>query len=371
MTFEPARRVRAVQAALLALSAAGTVAFVAVLFPGMRGADLASGAVAMLAATVAVALLRPVLTAPVVAAAGCFLVLGPWAEAAESGAAVWIAVAASLVSSAAAQTARDRRDAVLAFAPFVVFAVAVAASSQSVWGALGSLAPVLGGSTVGLGIRLRTAARERRALADRHARADERLALAAQLHDLATARLTRIVLAARSAGQPGIEADAQAALADLRRVVIGLQSDDAPSAPLSTGGLVAAADIDGAVADAVHRARGAGQRVDLTGSLAAPLPRAAADCLARVLEEGLANARKHAAGAPVDVEVTAHGLRVHNPAADADAELAATGSGTGLRGLDARTALVGGTLRHGRSSDGGWTLQAEFPAATEFPAAAR
>ncbi|GAA1078185.1 sensor histidine kinase [Tsukamurella spumae] len=364
MTSDPARRVRAVQAAFLAVSAVGTVAFVAVLFPGLRGADLWWGAAAMLAATAAVAVLRPVLAAPVVAVAGCFLVLGPWAEAAESGAAVWIAVAASLVSAAAAQTARDRRDTVIAFAPFAVFAVAVAASSHSTWGALGSLAPVLGGSTVGLGIRLRTAGRERRALADRQARADERLALAAQLHDLATARLTRIVLAARSGGQPGIEADAQAALADLRRVVIGLQADDAPSVPFAADGLAEAADIDGAIADAVHRARNAGQRVDLSGSLGAPLPRAAADCLARVLEEGLANARKHAAGAPVEVEITAHGVRVHNPAAAADAELAATGSGTGLRGLDARTALVGGTLRHGRSSDGGWTLQAEFPAAT-------
>ncbi|GAA1017720.1 hypothetical protein GCM10009551_106460 [Nocardiopsis tropica] len=80
-----------------------------------------------------------------------------------------------------------------------------------------------------------------------------------------------------------------------------------------------------------------------------------------MLEEGLANARKHAAGAPVEVEVSDHGVRVRNPAAAADAPLAATGSGTGLRGLAARTALVGGTLVHGRSPDGGWTLTAEFP----------
>ena len=298
-----------------------------------------------------------------VAAAGCYLVLGPWAEATASGAAFWVAVAASLVSSAAAQTARDRREAAIAFAPFVVFAATVAASSHSVWGALGSLAPVLGGTTVGLGIRLRVTQRERRALAARQARADERLALAAQLHDLATARLTRIVLASRAAGQPGIEEDAQAALADLRRVVVGLRTAEAPPVPLATDGIVASAEVDDAIAEAVGRARDAGQHVDLAGAVAAPLPRATADCLARVLEEGLANARKHAAGAPVDVEVTGRGVRVHNPSAAPDPALAATGSGTGLRGLAARTALVGGTLRHGPAPDGGWTLQAEFPAA--------
>ncbi|MBS4104039.1 sensor histidine kinase [Tsukamurella paurometabola] len=363
MPSEPGPRARAAQAGLLVASAAGTVALVLVLFPGFRGAGLWLGAAAMVAASAAVGLLRPVTAAPLVAAVGCYLVLGPWSEATASGAAFWVAVASSLVASAAAQTARDRREAVIAFAPFVVFAVAVAASSHSVWGALGSLAPVLGGTTFGLGVRLRTAQRERRALAARQARADERLALAAQLHDLATARLTRIVLAARTAGQPGIEEDAQAALADLRRVVVGLRTAEAPAVPLTTGGLVASGEIDGTIAEAVGRARDAGQRVEFAGGVSAPLPRATADCLARVLEEGLANARKHAAGAAVDVEVTDRGVRVHNSSGAADPALAATGSGTGLRGLAARTALVGGTLRHGPSPDGGWTLQAEFPAA--------
>lgn len=363
MSFEPGPRTRGAHAALLGVSAAGTVALVMALFPTLRGTGLWAGAAAMLAASAAVGVLRPVFAAPVVAAAGCYLVLGPWAEATASGAAFWVAVAASLVSSAAAQTARDRREAAIAFAPFVVFAATVAASSHSVWGALGSLAPVLGGTTVGLGIRLRVTQRERRALAARQARADERLALAAQLHDLATARLTRIVLASRAAGQPGIEEDAQDALADLRRVVVGLRTAEAPPVPLATDGIVASAEVDDAIAEAVGRARDAGQHVDLAGAVAAPLPRATADCLARVLEEGLANARKHAAGAPVDVEVTGRGVRVHNPSAAPDPALAATGSGTGLRGLAARTALVGGTLRHGPAPDGGWTLQAEFPAA--------
>ncbi|WP_369122204.1 sensor histidine kinase, partial [Tsukamurella asaccharolytica] len=163
--------------------------------------------------------------------------------------------------------------------------------------------------------------------------------------------------------QPGIEDDAQAALADLRRVVLGLRTAEAPPVPLAIGGLVTSVQIDETIAEAVGRARDAGQHVELAGGVAAPLPRATADCLARVLEEGLANARKHATGAPVEVEVTDRGVRVHNFPAAPDPALAATGSGTGLRGLAARTALVGGTLRHGPAPDGGWTLQAEFPAA--------
>ncbi|ADG79097.1 histidine kinase OS=Tsukamurella paurometabola (strain ATCC 8368 / DSM / CCUG 35730 / CIP 100753/ JCM 10117 / KCTC 9821 / NBRC 16120 / NCIMB 702349 / NCTC 13040) OX=521096 GN=Tpau_2493 PE=4 SV=1 [Tsukamurella paurometabola] len=353
---------RSAHAALLAVAAAGTTALVWVLYPQLRGPGLWLGVAAMLAASAVAAAVRPAIAAPVVALTSCYLVMGPWAEPTAAGATIWLAVAVSLLSAAAAQTVTGRREAVVAFAPFAAFALAVAVSSHTLFGALGALAPVLGGSTAGLWVRLRTAQRERRALAERQARADERLALAAQLHDLATARLTRIVLSARAAGQPGIEDDAQAALADLRRVVVGLQTADAPSARLATDGLVAPAEIGGAITEAVVRARDAGQQVDVAGTVSVPLPRATADCLARVLEEGLANARKHAVGAPVVVQVTDRGVRVHNPSTRADSRLVATGSGTGLRGLAARTALIGGTLRHGPSPDGGWVLQAEFPA---------
>ncbi|WP_148281551.1 sensor histidine kinase [Tsukamurella sp. 1534] len=350
----------AMLAALLAVTAAGTLAFVVALFPDLRGAGLWSGAAAMALGSLAVGVTRPVYAAPAVAACACFLVLGPWAEATEAGATIWVAVAVSLVAAAAAQTAADRREVVVAFVPFAVFAVATAASAQSVLGALGALSPVLGGSTFGLWMRLRAAHRERKALAERQARADERLELAAQLHDLATARLTRIVIAARDAGAPGIEADAQAALGDLRRVVVGLRTAEAPRESLAADGSTPPGDVDHAVREMVIRARDAGQQVSLSGGVGTALPRATADCLTRVVEEGLTNARKHAAGAPVTVQVSDHSVEVSNPAAHPDASLADTGSGTGLTGLAARTALVGGTLRHGRSVDGGWALVADF-----------
>ena len=44
---------------------------------------------------------------------------------------------------------------------------------------------------------------------------------------------------------------AQAALADLRRVVVGLRTAEAPPVPLATDGIVASAEVDDAIAEAV------------------------------------------------------------------------------------------------------------------------
>ena len=76
----------------------------------------------------------------------------------------------------------------------------------------------------------------------------------------------------------------------------------------------------------------------------------------RMVQEALTNARKHAPGAPVSIEVagsTVQGeltVRVRNPLiADGGAHL--PGSGTGLVGLAERARLVGGRLEHRAGPD--------------------
>lgn len=99
-----------------------------------------------------------------------------------------------------------------------------------------------------------------------------------------------------------------------------------------------------------------------------PTPQATA--LARVAQESLTNARKHAPGAEVRVTLTfspsATALDVLNGPATATSELTATGSGMGLVGIRERVDIVGGTVRTGPVVEGehagGWLVHVEVPA---------
>lgn len=139
-----------------------------------------------------------------------------------------------------------------------------------------------------------------------------------------------------------IQANAQAALTELRGVLRGLRGPEEPPEPPQP----TLADLDQLVADA----RAAGQKVDLRvtgdpGGLGAIASRHAY----RIAQEGLTNARKHAPGAPVTLTVDAvDGLRllVSNPLAD----LAAPdrgGAGLGLVGVVERVEQLDGEVRHG------------------------
>jgi signal transduction histidine kinase len=85
----------------------------------------------------------------------------------------------------------------------------------------------------------------------------------------------------------------------------------------------------------------------------------------RVVQEGLTNALRHAAGAPVSVLVRgdrgALTVEVENAAATGRSGLADVGSGNGLRGLRERVGACGGTVAAGPTANGGWRLSAQLP----------
>lgn len=118
----------------------------------------------------------------------------------------------------------------------------------------------------------------------------------------------------------------------------------------------------------VDECRQAGMRVDLQSELpdAADVPAGTGRTVYRIVQEGLTNARKHASGQPVRVELggTQGGrltVEISNPLPGSPQAPIAPGSGTGLIGLTERVTLAEGELRHGSGGKGTWRLAAWLP----------
>jgi signal transduction histidine kinase len=208
--------------------------------------------------------------------------------------------------------------------------------------------------------------REQRLLAER-ARAGERARLAREMHDVVTHRVTLMVLQAGALEVTGVDPDsrraAQAvresgmqALDELRGLVRVLRSPDPdPEEPLGASPTVGPPDAlpDLQELVAASTAAGASVRLDRRGEPAATSP-VVARTAHRIVQEALTNAHKHAPGGEVAVAVDyapeAVTVRVRNATATAEPDgLAASGSGSGLRGLrerrDDRWDAARGTLR--------------------------
>jgi signal transduction histidine kinase len=157
-------------------------------------------------------------------------------------------------------------------------------------------------------------------------------------------------------------------MAETRRAVLALR-DDADSEPdypqpgdaqgeRLTGRLRALADEHGAAGDAPVEFSVAGTP--------RPLGADAALTAFRTAQESLTNARKHAAGQPVRLDVSyapdALTLTVRNPLPDTGAggPLAQAGVGYGLTGLRERAALARGTLTAGPEG-GQWRVRLRLP----------
>ncbi|GAA2210472.1 histidine kinase [Nonomuraea monospora] len=206
------------------------------------------------------------------------------------------------------------------------------------------------------------------------ARMAERHRLAREMHDVLAHRLSLVAThagaleyrpdsspdqLARAAGV--IRTGVHQALEELRQVIGLLRepSDDQDELEPWPG----LADLPGLIAEA----REAGQPVRLSDEItdAAALPPAVSRTAYRVVQEGLTNARKHAAGQPVEVLLTgAPGepllIDVRNPLPPAGAAPVAPGSGLGLVGLTERVRLAGGHLdHHGTGAE--FRLQARLP----------
>jgi signal transduction histidine kinase len=196
--------------------------------------------------------------------------------------------------------------------------------------------------------------RARRAEADQErrvaeARSAERTRIAREMHDVLAHRLSLVAATAgameyrpdtppeRLVAAAGVlRAAAHTALEELREVIGVLRADPDGDHPQPT-----TADLP----RLVDEVRAAGVSVDLADELGTELDGRLGRTVYRVVQEGLTNARKHAAGQPVRVRVTDDVLvEVTNPVGES---AGTPGSGTGLIGLAERVELAGGRLEHG------------------------
>jgi signal transduction histidine kinase len=250
---------------------------------------------------------------------------------------------------------------------------------------LASLAPV--GAWAGIAGRAREEATRlgeaRQAIAGtllEHTARGERARISRELHDVVAHHISMIAVQAENTrltipGMPAAGAQrlsaigdtARSALTEMRRL-LGVLREDADVGPAELRPQPGLPQLN-ELLDAAREASGAGIRLILRGP-PAPLDPGVELAAYRIVQEALTNARRHAPGCAVDVELhyTDETLRVrvrdNGPGlrkAPADGSPAA-GDGHGLLGMRERAAAVGGELRVGTAAGGGFVVEAVLPA---------
>ncbi|MFI6657203.1 sensor histidine kinase [Streptomyces sp. NPDC050523] len=221
-----------------------------------------------------------------------------------------------------------------------------------------------------------------RAFADtllEHAARGERARIARELHDVVAHHISMIAVQAENArlttsGLPSegaarflaIGDTARTALTEMRRL-LGVLREDAQGTD-GTGtrrrpqpGLGQLMEL----LDEAREAAGSTTRLIVSGPVAALDPGIEVTAY-RIVQEALTNARRHAPGAAVDVELRYGDADLAVRVRDNGPGPAAAGSpGHGLLGMRERVATVGGTLRTGPAPGGGFLVEARLPVRAE------
>lgn len=217
-------------------------------------------------------------------------------------------------------------------------------------------------------------AEEQQRLRVEEARHLERERLAREMHDVLAHRISLLAVHAGALEirrvAPAEERDAAGvirrsayqALEDLREVIGMLRDDDvAPDGERPQPELTGLAAL-------VEQSEQAGMCVTLDNRIAdlSAIPTSAGRHVYRVIQEGLTNARKHAAGAPVRIMLDADPgssltVEITNPVSAGATGSPIPGAGTGLIGLGERMDLIGGRLEHGLTPAGDHRLRAWLP----------
>lgn len=220
----------------------------------------------------------------------------------------------------------------------------------------------------------------RRALADtvlENAARGERARIARELHDVVAHHISMIAVQAETArlttsGMPAEGAErlaaigdtARAALTEMRRL-LGVLRSDAGTEPTRKPlpGLQQLIEL----IDEARDSAGASTRLIVRGDVS-PLDPGVELAAFRIVQEALTNARRHAPGSAVDVELAYLSdrlclrIRDNGPGPGHEDDVGAGTGGHGLLGMRERAAMVGGRLSTGPAPGSGFLVEAHLPA---------
>lgn len=224
--------------------------------------------------------------------------------------------------------------------------------------------------------RLRAEAEARAKEAERRIRAEERLRVSADVHDIVSHTLSmiavrsgvaRVVLDQRPdearRALAAIERASRSALDELRAALHSLRD----AGDRGTVDPLAAHPTLSDITTLVENARANGCDIAFSPTPTAAVPPLVEESAYRIIQEALTNVVKHAGRVAITVEVTRGpaelSVSVVNAGGDppAAARPAASGAGLGLAGMRERVALHGGTLTAGPRPAGGFAVLARFP----------
>ena len=340
-----------------------------------------------LATTLPLALLRPPAAAIVVSAASV-LSLAAFDTLTVAGLCAELIVLYRFGRSGAQRTGTQLLATGLAV-PFLVLALAGGNPTGSEAGVLCVLLAALAPAAAWVGIarraRSETLAHSAARQADagtllEHTARGERARIARELHDVVAHHISMVAVQAETArlttpGMPTAGAQrlsaigdtARAALTEMRRL-LGVLREDAQADAAERQPKPGLKQLNGLL-DEAREASGAGTRLILRGPPRRLDPGVELAAY-RIVQEALTNARRHAPGAAVDVELhyTDDTLRVQirdNGPGPSPALTQTAAGGHGLSGMQERAAAVGGKLRTGPAAGGGFLVEATLPAKAE------
>jgi signal transduction histidine kinase len=269
-------------------------------------------------------------------------------------------------------------------APFLVLALAGSADGETQILAvlLASLAPAA--AWAGFARRARAEAQAHRAARQvitdtllQHTARGERARISRELHDVVAHHVSMIAVQAETArlttaGMPAAGAQrlsaigdtARAALTEMRRL-LGVLREDAQTGAADRLPQPGLGQLNELLDDA-RDASGAETRLIVRGWLPAVDPGVELAAY-RIVQEALSNARRHAPGAAVDVELHYAGdaLQVRIRDNGPGPPPAPPPGGHGLAGMRERAAAVGGALHTGPAPGGGFLIEATLPVKAE------
>jgi signal transduction histidine kinase len=213
-----------------------------------------------------------------------------------------------------------------------------------------------------------------------HTARGERARVSHELHDVVAHHISMIAVQAETArlttaGMPAAGAQrlsaigdtARAALTEMRRL-LGVLREDTRTGVAERQPQPGLRQLN-ELLDEARDASGSGVRLIVHGPMAALDPGVELAAY-RIIQEALTNARRHAEGAAVDVELhyTAEALLLRVRDNGPGPPPATSPGGHGLLGMRERAAAVGGELRAGAANGGGFAVEAVLPVAAEAAA---